>query len=70
MLFRSHTERGPYRAFCTAQRFWLDDYALFRTIAEEWGDSRWMSHWSRELGQRDATALRRFTDEHRQEIEV
>ena len=65
-----HTERGPYRAFCTAQRFWLDDYALFRTIAEEWGDSRWMSHWSRELGQRDATALRRFTDEHRQEIEV
>ena len=64
------TRLDGYRTFSRANRFWLDDYALFRTLTETLGDSRWMSHWPAEYAQRDEAALQRFGEAHTAEIEL
>ena len=45
-----------YEEFCTAESAWLEDYALFMTIAEHehWRD--W-NHWPKDLAHRDPNAL-------------
>lgn len=49
--------RKAYDEFCDAEKEWLDDYALFMTIAGQQHDLEW-SHWPDELARRDASALR------------
>jgi len=46
-----------YTEFCITENRWLDDYALFMTIAERENWREW-SHWPKELAQRNAQALR------------
>lgn len=46
-----------YTEFCITENGWLDDYALFMTIAERESWREW-SHWPKELAQRNAQALR------------
>ena len=46
-----------YTEFCIAENEWLEDYALFMTIAERESWSEW-SHWSKELAHRKPQALR------------
>lgn len=45
-----------YEEFCTAESAWLEDYALFKTIAghENW---REWNHWPKNLAHRDPQAL-------------
>lgn len=45
-----------YDEFCLAERTWLDDYALFMTIAEREHGREW-NYWSKELVHRDPAAL-------------
>ena len=45
-----------YTEYCSRQNKWLDDYALFMTIAEREVDSVW-SHWPIELSHREPHAL-------------
>ena len=51
--------RRAYDEFCTAESEWLEDYALFMTIAggENW---REWSHWPKELANRNPQALYRI----------
>jgi 4-alpha-glucanotransferase len=44
-------------AFVQAEAFWLEDYALFRAIKDEYGGGAWNS-WPAELRHRDPGALR------------
>ena len=46
-----------YAEFCIAENEWLEDYALFMTIAERESWREW-GHWPRELAHRDPQALR------------
>lgn len=46
-----------YTEFCIAENEWLEDYALFMTIAERESWSEW-SRWSKELAHRKPQALR------------
>ena len=48
-----------YEKFCAEESQWLDDYALFMTIAECEGWSGW-DRWPRELRNREPLAMHRF----------
>jgi 4-alpha-glucanotransferase len=50
-MYRKFTE------FCIAENKWLQDYALFMTIAELENGSEW-SHWPKQLAHREPQALR------------
>ncbi len=63
-------ERRNYEKFCREQAFWLEDYAVFASAVDEIGDSRWFSHWDRELGFRDPEALQLWQTTHSREIEL
>ncbi|MBI9096488.1 MAG: 4-alpha-glucanotransferase [Sphaerochaeta sp.] len=39
-----------FTAFCDANKFWLDDYALFMILYEHYNDARWFSVWKKEDG--------------------
>lgn len=45
-----------YEKFCADENEWLDDYALFMTIAERENWREW-NHWPKELRQREPLAL-------------
>jgi 4-alpha-glucanotransferase len=52
----SAIERAEFEAFCQAQLGWLDDYALFMALAEQFGARHW-SEWDPPLASRDGAAL-------------
>jgi len=57
-FFTSRTDKmhRAYDAFCAAESDWLDDYALFMTIAERENWREW-NHWPRDLVHRNPQAL-------------
>lgn len=50
--------RRSFRAFCTANQDWLEDYALFVALSRERGERKW-PEWPAGLAQRDPKALQR-----------
>ena len=56
-----------YTAFCIAEREWLDDYALFMTIAERESWREW-DYWPLELVRREPEALRQVQEMYVGEI--
>jgi len=62
-FFTAHAEspvRRAFRAFVTSNRDWLDNYALFRALKEEFDWSAW-ENWPVGLSRRDPTALAEAT---------
>jgi 4-alpha-glucanotransferase len=59
--------REPFDAFCQEQRHWLDDYALFTSLAQA-GQGRPWSEWDAPLARRTPGALERAAREHRHQI--
>lgn len=56
-----------FRAFCEAQSYWLDDYALFRALKDHFGDAPWQA-WPEPLRRRDPAALTRARRELAREV--
>ncbi len=56
-----------FEAFSQKQRFWLDDYALFKVIKERQREQGWEA-WPQDLKGRDADALARFRGDNREQI--
>ena len=54
---RSAADQAHFADFCLHHASWLDDYALFMTLAEHHGESLW-SDWPAPLASRDPQALR------------
>lgn len=59
-----------YAAFCSDKAWWLDDYALYSVLVEEYNDSRWFLVWPEELRKRDEAALAGVRKEKAEEIEI
>lgn len=58
-LRRAHERFRPpeeYRNFCEENRWWLEDYALFMSLREAYGNRPW-TRWEPELRDRDPEAL-------------
>jgi 4-alpha-glucanotransferase len=59
-----HRAQGDeaFEAFCSAQRGWLDDYALFTALKRRSGGAAW-SRWPRPLRHREAGAMEAASQE-------
>ena len=65
---QGNTEMSPlYEAFCNAENAWLDDYALFMTIAKLEQERTW-NRWPKNLKERDADALLGIKNSYPNEI--
>lgn len=60
LSYREH-EQG-FCSFCRKNSGWLDDYALFMSVYEEYEDSRWYSIWPHDIGYREPSAMRRWRE--------
>jgi 4-alpha-glucanotransferase len=49
-------QREPYDTFCSENRWWLEDYALFSVLREHFGDHPWNS-WPEDIVRRTPEAL-------------
>ena len=56
-------QRAEYKAFCSEQAGWLDDYALFMALSEASGCT-WWNEWEAPLAGRDPAALADAREEH------
>ncbi|RXE55220.1 4-alpha-glucanotransferase [Methanoculleus taiwanensis] len=56
--FRENGTDAHFGAFCDANRYWLDDYALFVALKEQNGGRPW-NEWAPGLRDRDPEALER-----------
>lgn len=70
--FFESAEKIPLESFldfCRKAAFWLDNYALFKSITEVYksSESGWQT-WPEPLVQRDKRALSEFADSHAEEI--
>jgi len=61
-------DRSPYDEFCESQSWWLEDYALFRTLKRQHGESAWIE-WPEAFVGRDPDSLNKFRDQNRDDIE-
>ncbi len=50
-------EAGRFTRFCTDQRYWLDDYALFMALKEAHGGEAMWTQWDRPIAARDPAAV-------------
>ncbi len=57
-----------FEAFCTRQRWWLDDFALFSALRLHFGTDDW-TRWEPALAKRDADALAAWRETCAKQIE-
>lgn len=57
-----------FERFIKRESYWLEDYALFELLRDEYGTSNW-SVWPDDLRDRDRATLTQFTAMHRESIE-
>ena len=56
-----------FQKFNKKQKFWLEDYALFRVLKENYQEKPW-ERWSSSLKNRDKKVLLKFKEKYRQKI--
>lgn len=61
-----HVDR--FEAFCTTQKWWLDDFVLFAALMKHFGTDQW-HHWDADLVQRDPAAMTRWRETLAKQIE-
>jgi 4-alpha-glucanotransferase len=50
-----------FKSFCDEHTDWLDDYALFSSLCDHYGDSRWYEVWDRDIGFREEGAIEHWS---------
>jgi 4-alpha-glucanotransferase len=58
---------AEFEAYVREERWWLDDYALFRTLHAAFGERAW-TEWPEKIKARDAAAIEEVRRERRDEI--
>ncbi|MCX7170839.1 MAG: 4-alpha-glucanotransferase [Proteobacteria bacterium] len=66
-FFNGGHARDEFRAFCRAEKSWLDDYSLFMALAEKFHWQDW-NLWQPDLALREPAALRRAAAELATEV--
>lgn len=66
--FEKNTElKKQFNEFCAKQSYWLEDYALFMAIKNEFGGKEW-SKWDDKFKHRDKSALTKIAEKLSNEI--
>ena len=63
------SSKDSYKAFCTENAWWLDDYALYQALVNHFNDSRWFM-WEEGLKTRKKTVLAKWRKTLAPQIEV
>jgi 4-alpha-glucanotransferase len=73
------TMQAEYKAFCDEQAFWLDDFALFMAVKEEFDrkaqeegvfGAMWSNYWDKDITLRDPEAMQRWREKEADAIAV
>lgn len=64
----SKDQRRQFQAFCSEHEAWLEDYALFMALRQQFGFDQSWTAWDRNLVKRDATALKQWRRKLKDEI--
>lgn len=64
---RFDTNDEDFQKFVERNMFWLDNYALFMAIKDQFNHASWLE-WDESFLKRDASALECFSNEHQYEI--
>lgn len=56
--------------FCKKEKYWLDDYALYATLVEDYNDSRWYLSWDEKIKKREKSALNKVVKKNKERIEI
>ena len=65
---RTDNQRSAYEQFCSLQKEWLDDYALFVVIKKYHSGIAW-GEWEKSLRERQAKGLKRINTDFRDSVE-
>lgn len=65
-----HSWYRGYLDFCLQESYWLDEYAVFMTLYEQYHDARWFSHWDPLHAKRDKITMAAFAKEHAQSVGI
>ena len=60
-------QRPDFKEFCEEQIYWLDDYAFFVVLKEEFKEQSWVN-WPRKLKNRDTKELASFSKTHAEQL--
>lgn len=67
LWLKNHPVHPEFDKFCKEEKFWLDDYALYRVLCNKFNDTRWFI-WPEELKLRKPDAIKKYTKENEDEI--
>ena len=59
-----------FERFREKESWWLEDYALFQVLTDEFNDSRWFLSWPEELKMRYSDAIAKKREEKKREIDI
>lgn len=61
--------REKFQIFCSDQHYWLEDFALFSALRNEFNNASWIT-WPMELRQRDEPELDKYRNQLKTEIDA
>jgi 4-alpha-glucanotransferase len=64
----SKEDREAFEIFCSIEKDWLDDYALFQALNQKYEGQQWTS-WDHEIALQFPTALKKMTEKLREHID-
>ena len=67
--FIKHNPPADYDDFCDANRYWLDDYALFCALKKRFGGKSWLEWEDEDVRLRKKETLARYADELSDEVD-
>ncbi len=69
-IFRRHnfSQDRNFQSFVRRNRFWLENYVLYKVIKEDAGQAGW-EHWEAPLRNRDSAALEAVRKQHRERMQ-
>jgi 4-alpha-glucanotransferase len=60
-------ERNDFESFCSREKYWLDDFALFQSLNRHYDGEEWTG-WEEKLARRDPSVLRAASKEFAADI--
>jgi 4-alpha-glucanotransferase len=65
---RNEEDRRQFEAYCEIEQSWLDDYALFQALNQQYGGTLWAS-WNHGLVHRNPSDLKKSAEELKQYVD-
>ena len=61
-------DSSVFYSFCMREAYWLEDYAFFQVMCENYNDARWHTVWDKAIAKQDKDVLHKFRTQKAAEI--